>query len=453
MTVTAYGGPPPPRPIPPTPPITQQWAVQMGFTKAEYKQAVGCFQSLGSIQPHAVPGRIESLARRPLLQRAAHTAKEELAGESERLLAPCLDESEQAIGVVSARVEELEAWPDREFRCEGRLCTVAEGREITDTLTVTIEEDTNSQHFHHRRIAGWWKILAIHLLFADLAAFMVILANMFNVDYTHPLATPLQTLTVYVVPLLFVVVQWFAADRTGERLNEYREKSMFPLEEPGPLLRSARLWAAFTAFIAIGYTSLLIWRLLAMARDADLGIVLQVIFTVLGIAIGLGTPLTKVYVVAEDGSSVSRRRDLFAAALDKQRVQWAAAVQEAREALGAAAARHEEYTGQLRPQVLRRAGEPLVEAENALGLLNLMLGAGGSAAPRVLPVTTGELPPLRWRLENAPEIDNEQLSLRDDTYRRQRARVRELREQLGRHHTMRAAPRPESPGNAIEMYG
>jgi hypothetical protein len=449
--------PPRPMPIPsppPLPPVTMDWAVQMGFAKTEYGQAASWFRALWNIHLLAgldgSPSRPDTGNQRTFLRPSANAAESRLAAGAKARLDPCLAEAEEEIGTATGHIDDLEAWPDREFPCEGRLCTVAEARQITDELNLTIEQDTNNRHFHHERIAQWWKVLATTLLFADLVAFVVILADMFNIDYADPLAAPLLTLTAYVVPTILVVVQWFTADRAGRRLNEYREKSKHAGDDVAPLLRAAVRWGLIAGLIAATYSGLLMARLLAMGREAELGVPLQMIFALLGIAVGLGAPLTKVYVVAEDGSSTSRRRDLFAAALDEQRELWEAAVQEAKDALSQAASLHEEYSARLRPLVLRKAGEPLVEAENGLGLLNVMLGAG-TAADRLDPaaergrrsqpvgaaVDNPWLPLLRWGFENAPEINNEQLSTRDRTYCGQLARASTLRARMLDQRTMR----------------
>jgi hypothetical protein len=450
--------PPRPAPIlpqPPLPPVSLNWAQQMRFSKREYEQAAGWFQALWNVHLLAgrsgPPGRPDAGDRATFLKPSANEAETALADLAAARLDPCLGKAEEALGESERLVDELAGWPSREFPCEGRMCTVAEARQITDDLNHTIEVDTNNRHFHHQRVTSWWRAVSTSLLWADLAALVVILADLFNVDYTHPLITPVQSLTVMVLPVVLVIAQWFTADRAGHRLNEYREKAKHAADALGPVRKAARLWCVAAGTAAVAYTALLMWRLVAMGQDADLHVLVLVILVALGMVIGLGAPLTKVYVVADDGSSVSRRRDVFAAALDEQHRLWQATLQQAKDALTEVSSCHEDYTARLRPQVLYEAGAALVAADNALGLLNMMLGANDasrrsdpppSEPPRPEPSATDPshvtyLPRLRWGFPDAPEIDNGSLLSRDRTLAGQLTRASRLRGLIVGHRTMR----------------
>jgi hypothetical protein len=451
--------PPRPEPIaarPPLPPVSVNWALQMRFTKREYEQASGWFQALWGVHLQArkqgTPGRPDAENRATFLKPSGNEAEAELSASATSRLDPCLATAEEALGTSDRLTDELTGWPDREFACEGRMCTVAEARQVVDELNHTIETDTNNRHFHHERVHPAWKALSTSLLWADLAALIVILADLFNVDYTHPLTTPVQSLTVAVLPVILIVAQWFTADRAGQHLNELRERAKYGLDDLGPVRRAARLWCVAAGAVAVSYTALLMSRLVTMGHDADLHVVILGILLALGLVIGLGAPLTKVYVVADDGSSISRRRDIFAAALNEQHEMWRSTLQQAKDALSQAASCHEDYTARLRPQVLFDAGTPLVAAGNALGLLNMMLGADAADREERLvavrtepdhsaadPTDVSGLPRLRWNFPEAPEIDNEALLTRDRTLAGQLTRALHLRALLLGHRTMRTA--------------
>jgi hypothetical protein len=451
-----------PRAIAPAPPVKSSLALRMGFSRAEYEMADGWFRTLWKTHLQAglpgAPSRPDEENRRTFLRLAAGNATKALATGATNQLQPCLGRADEALGVAERQVEELDRWSGRDFDCAGEIVTVGTARQITDELNAVIQEDTNNGHYHHARVARWWSHASSALLFLDLVAIVVILADLFNIDYTHPIATPAQTSTVVALPLILILGQFWCAVRAGQGLNEHREL-VHKDDAPDRLPVRVVLWLAAAALLACATTALLVTRLLTMSRDADLNTLWQVVLLLLGIVIGLSAPLVKVYVVAYDGSTVSRRRDLFAAELERQREAFEATLAEARAALADASSAHEDYVGRARPGVVRAARDWLAETENALGLLNVMLGAaGGGPAPAAEPAAgtadTGlGLAPVEWRYDGAPPIDNQPLLDRDTIYTGQLARAVALRDRLLSGPLVPAVAPPAAPAPAPSLAG
>jgi MinD-like ATPase involved in chromosome partitioning or flagellar assembly len=433
--------------FPPQPSLDLDGAVQMGYNSADYDQATVWYRWLRS--RHLEAGR-DGRPHRPdreqqeFFLRPATTKAEAVLGEAAATeLDPCLQRADWALGAADELVNELAGLDDREFLCEGRLCTAAEARQITEELTGTIERDAGNGYFHHRRASRWWTPTARALMSLEALAILGVLVDLFNVAPRQPFITPAQTFTVLALSILSAVSQMWSCGRTGWQMNTHREVDPSSHRNAIAAVRSGGWWAAGNAVLALAITALLTLSLASLARVTGHGLGWQLVGGVFGALLGVGTPFAWTYAIALDGSSVSRRRDAFAAALEDQGLDRDDAEYAAWRALDDLTAAHDEYTSRYRPDVLRRAQSPVLAAESAMRLLYVMLGVA-SPATRRDPERPGDdspadargvadrhyLPPLRWGLQDAPEIDDAQLGARDRSFRQQVKRAGELRNEL-----------------------
>jgi MinD-like ATPase involved in chromosome partitioning or flagellar assembly len=436
----------------PPQPLDAGRAMSMGYTRLEYEHAAGWFGLLWRIHLQTAregrPGPPDPETQRLFLRPATLEAEDLLGEAATTHLDPCLERAEAALVTARQLVDEVNAWPHQEFRCEGQLCTVAEARKLADELTNTIKRDVRSGYRHHSRLSPWWRVVVVLLTFFEVPAIVVVLADLFNIAPEHPLATPAQTFTVLTLSIITAASQAWCAGRAGWWSNRRREPHAQSYGEASAVGPSGWLWASVTLVLAAAVTTVLVQSQVSIVKAAGLGPGWQAVGGLLGVVLGLGTPLVRFCSIAGDGSSTSRRRDAFAAALDDYRRDREDAEYDARLALQHVDAHHEKYISQCRPEVLRRARVPLVAAEKAMELLNVMLGLARSPSRRqpdgsdeAFAATVRDepvaLPNLHWGLKDAPEVDNEQLSARDRAFQQQAERAGVLRDELIGTHRMR----------------
>lgn len=434
---------------PPAPPVGPELAQQMRFSSAEYQQARSWFQFLWErhlqTQQPGSPGRLTAEDKETFLRPAAADANELLAAKVGTELDPALARGNADLVEAERTIGELQRWGGRDVAAGGRTWTLAEADAESRRLSLQIQLDTEAGHLHHQRAPRVLHRLSDVLMVLDLLAIVAIFIDLFNVDFDDLVGSLRELLAAIFLPIILLTVQLFAARFAGKRWNEYREFERVRNAIADEARRKLQIAAALAALVVLPLTLLLVLRLWSIATDVNLGLAWRFVLCLIGLAIGIGAPLMKARVVAEDGSTESRLRDELEAALGRERAAAEAAARHAQTCLDAARQQHEDYAARLRPRVLHAAGGPLVAAENALGLLNVMLGAAGpgTTRPRQHPATavpeapssnpgaaTGaavSFPPLRWSSEDAPDLDNQPLAASDRTYAEQRGREAQLR--------------------------
>jgi hypothetical protein len=440
MTDSDFAVPTGQRRLPPPPPIGPEQAQRMRFTREEYDEAKGWYlliwrRHLDADLPGA-PGRLRDGDLSAFLHPSTMQAQDELAAAAHDGLDPCLEAADSDLVEASSLVEELERPAGREIKADDTVYTVPEARRVAGELTAEIQRDTDRGFTHHRRISAGWKAVATGLLWLDVAAIVVIFCDILNVDYGDPFAAPPEFFAAVLLPMVLVAVQLWLAQSTGRRFNDHRQRVALGDAGADKERTWAWVWALSTAAFVLPLTCLLVVRFWGMSEDADLGALWQAVLTGLALVIGLGAPLVKVRVVAEDGSTSSRRRDELEHGLDQDRAAMAAAMAEAQSCLDEVSRAHGDYLARLRPEVVFEAGGPIVRAENALGLFSVLIGSATGGPSGLTRRDTASLsadpdfPLLRWTFIDAPEIDNGQLLRRDRTYRAQRELGGQLRDRL-----------------------
>lgn len=458
MTDREFAEPPADRRLPPPPPISAERALQMRFTRAEYDQAKGWYamvwrRHLDSHKPGG-PGRLQGNDLSTFLNNSTMEAQDTLADGAQTMLDPCLESADGDLVEASRTIADLESSSGREIEADGAVRTVADARRAADDLNAEIQRDTDEGYLHHRRTSLAWKQLSNTLMVLDLAAIIVIFFDILNVDYTRPLSSPPEFLAAMFLPVILIFVQLWLAQSAGRWWNDYRQLDVLASAGADGALRRARTWSVYTTLCVVPLTALLIVRLYGMSIDADLGALWTVVLVGLALAIGLGAPLVKVRVIADDGSSSSRRRDELELALADARRAIDTGVQHVRSCLDAATLAHDDYLDRLRPDVLQEAASSLVQAENALGLFTAMVSsddehgrAGLTRRDAGADDTDEKFPLLQWAFDLAPRIDNGPVLVRDRTCREQIARERRLRERIGAFSGV-GAPMASSPDGA-----
>jgi hypothetical protein len=444
MTNREFAVPPRDRRLPPPPPIGPDRAQQMGFTREEYDQAKGWYvlvwrRHLDAALPGA-PGQLHGNDLVTFLKSSTSRAEDVLADGARDVLDPCLESANDDLVEAAGTATELERWPRKEIEADGAVCAIADARRTADQLTAEIQRDTDEGYVHHRRTSPVWRHLSSVLMILDLIAIIVIFCDILNVDYQHPLSSPPEFLAAVLLPVVLVAVQLWLATSTGRRFNDHRQLDALGNAAADEAARKARLWSVLTALFVLPLTALLLVRLYSMSAEAELGRLWQIVLVGLALAIGLGAPLVKVRVVAEDGSSSSRRRDELEEALAAERAAADMAVRTGYACLDEVRRSLDDYVSRLRPEVVHEASGSLVQAENALGLVTVLIGskaadAAGIGLVRSDPAArpgAADFATIAWPFEGAPEIDNGPLLIRDRTYLEQVAREQLLRTQLER---------------------
>jgi hypothetical protein len=394
--------------------------------------------------------------RAAFLKPSAGEVQKVLEVHTKDRLDSCLESAGENLIATAGIVAEMGRLADKEITVKGETHTVRAARIIGGELTEQIQHDEERQLFHHQRTPRFWVVLANIMMVLDLFAVVVIFADLFNVDVSHLASSPAATLAAVFLPVILVLVQLRLTIITGNRLNRYRELEVGEPTRADEAMQKAKAWACLTGVVALALTALLVVRLVYIAADVGLDIVWRIVLTGLALAIGLGAPLVKTYTVAEDGTTVSRRRDAFEAALQRERELVRALVEDGTGHLDDATRAHDDYRERLRPDVLTAARAALAEAENAYRLLVTMFGvesddpSAPNPDPPYDPRAEHAFPPLRWSFIGAPDIDNEILNSRDRTYHEQAARKAELRGWLRGDWRQQGQipPGPPEPGAA-----
>jgi hypothetical protein len=421
------------RSVPP-PPISLGLAQQMRFSAPEFQQARAWYRARWDAHVNAgrpgAPGRLNAAEQATHLMPAAADAAELLVCGVADVLDPCLAAAADDLDEAERTIDELRHWAQREVTVEGRPWTLGHADDESHRLSAQIQHDIDAGKAHHQRTPRALHRLSNLLLLLDLLAISVVFVELLDIDVADPLASVPEELAAICLPVMLLAAQWRAARFAGRRWNVYLSRQAAApglIDAAGEAPRPAMAVAAAAVLPVI---VLLPLGLYDIAAAADLGLPWRIVLGLLGLAIGLGAPLMKARVVAGDGSIDSRRRDDLEAALLAERGLADEAAAHARDCLDSARRRHEDYARRLRPRVLHTAGGPLVETENALGLLHLMMGEADAWQRAELAASAADLPPLRWATLDEPEIDNSALVTLDRLWSEQVSHGSALRTQL-----------------------
>lgn len=350
------------------------------------------------------------------------------------------------------RITQLIDSLDPEHKLQGlsEQLTLIEALDERRRLDEVIRRDEEQHATHHARVKPALRFFGTHARWLEALGLMLFVAYFLDA----PIYAPWEDLGGFLLALLIVTVlmlgQYFANKVAGEAWNSRREAVWN--HDNAERERATRTFAVATALsagIAVVVAVGLVLRVLETIGDA--GAWITIFVTATAIAVALLLPLIGTVAIGSDGSSLSRRRDDLAAALQHDHDAHRAAHHRCEALLMADGIRLRTLVQQTLPGLFREVSEQVHDAARAVHHCRIQIG--GLEAPPMTTVRHELVQPDRSRLRSlspgipgADEVDLEPMWDRVASLSTQEAGARHLRERLDS-----APPHPmDTPAESAE---
>lgn len=306
---------------PGNPALTEKEALQLGYSKDEYRRAshwrrlaVEHHTSCATARPAWYPS---NHVGRGITEPYIEDAAADLSSRLEDEVDPALEAAHDNIETAKADLDELEGRTDPLLTPEsGVAYSPADAVPHVHDLDEKIENDEQAGKPHHRRAPYWLTKIAPWVPWIEFIGFLWFCAVWLNVPILQPwLDFGAWSLSVALVASIILGQTWFV-HHAGRNHNHGREAFAENNRHEGEKAyrrRNAFLTAAAVTVTA-AVTAGMILRGLMTLGGANLGTTIFMIF--LAVVAGYVMPALGYLAIATDGSKVSRERDDLVDQLD-----------------------------------------------------------------------------------------------------------------------------------------
>jgi hypothetical protein len=359
------------------PAITPREAVTLGIPKSEYEQAallartaVEEHQRLGTPREHREPTPIvnDKLAA-PFISDGGQELKDRLEREAD----PALDQSQDLVGNVRARLDEIaEAAQPISTPESGVTYSVADAVARVALLDETIRQDGAAGKYHNR-VPMWLMRLATLAPWLEAVGFLTFVTYYLNVSLFEPWQDWLGWSFAAVVVVVIILGQTTLVRHAGNSHNHAREIYRNGLRIEGEQeFKTRNEYLAVTTVTVVVITGGMIWRGTAALGNASLGTTAVMVFA--AAVTGLLLPILAYLAIALDGSTISRERDGLAAELDADLADYLDAVSDSRRDLDGVAETGGTLTNKTLPDICNATQETVDAVYEFYGTVRLLIG-------------------------------------------------------------------------------
>lgn len=361
------------------PTLTEKEALELGFTKDEYRQAQHHFRI--AIEHHRrlatprnqwepTPHQGELIAS-DFIEEGEEQLTESLQIEVD----PLADEMQEVLSSVDAEIDRLQGLQQPTSTPEsGTTHSTAHAVDLVHNHDKTIEQDESASKVHHRRSPEWLRSIAPWMPWLELAGFLFFVTYFLNV----PLLQPWKDLGASTLAVSIVVVtilgQTALVHHGAKSHNHGREAFAEGNRHEGEKAFRRRNWyltsaAAAAAAITLG---MVLRAINTLGSGAGLGTHIFMIFVAL--VSGVIMPVLAYLAAALDGSKVSRERDHLVASLDDDLASYTMAVDQSRESLGETAENYDLLRTKVLPDICDQVQTIVDGAYRPYRLVRLLIG-------------------------------------------------------------------------------
>lgn len=396
------------------PTLTEKEALELGFTKDEYRQGEHHFRI--ATEHHRRLGtprnQWEPTAHQGELIAAdfIEEGEEQLAESLEAEVDPLADDMHESLLSVEAEVGRLQELQQPNSTPEsGTTHSTAAAVSLVNDHDKTIENDEHSSKAHHRRSPGWLRSIAPWMPWLETVGFLFFVTYFLNVPLLQPWKDiGASTLAVSIV-VVTILGQSALVHHGATNHNHGREAFAEGNRHEAERAFRRRNWYLISAVAAAGAITLgMVLRALnTLGSDAGLGTHIFMIFV--AVVSGVIMPVLAYLAVALDGSKVSRERDHLVASLDDDLESYNSAMDQNREALGDVRENYDVLRAKVLPAICDRVQTTVDGAYRPYSLVRLLIG-GLSEKPlgRTTPALVQEPHSGTWRGHIGTEIPGAQ---------------------------------------------
>ena len=376
---------------------------------------------------------------KPCVERANKTLK----GRLEADVDPLVDDIRADHADARDEIATCQSWNATFTTAETRTTrSISQAIAVEDSLTTSIQNDTQAGLTCHRRTSSGFRALAKKLPYLEGIGAMVFLAFYMNIDWTDPLSDILAWSAAVVIVIVAIWLQSRKVNNGASDHNharEHRGRRNLHAADASEAKRNRNLIIA--TVISLVLTGGLVLR---ATSSTDLGISLFVI-TALAIVAGFGMPILAFIAVAFDGSSLSRERDELVRFLDGNKASYDMHKSRAGTLIDRADDVHKEILQAVVPAIRDATDDDLEPARHEYSLVRLLLGLPEAKPPSSEAAAPGA---LSTRILGADDVDLRSLRSRGDVLQHlliERNQLSDALAQIPEHPWTRPLHSPDNP--------